>query len=81
MYGFGSNPNPQAKNQVAAMDQGKLAQAPINNLGPEQSVGYINHELSIRGATRLGAASRAHVSGKGSELIKDEVTFPETLWL
>ena len=56
------------------MDQEKLKQAPINNLDPERSVGFINHERSIRGATQLAAASRAHVSGKGSKLIDGEVT-------
>ena len=56
------------------MDQEKLKQAPVNNLDPERSVGFINHERSVRGATQLGAASRAHVSGKGASLIQGEET-------
>ena len=44
------------------------------NLDPERSVGFINHERSVRGATQLSAASRAHVSGKGAALIAGEVT-------
>ena len=73
-YGFGSNPDPDAKDRLSAMDQEKLKTAPVNNLDPERSVGFINHERSIRGATQLAAASRAHVSGKGSSLIQGEVT-------
>ena len=73
-YGFGSNPDPQARDRVAAMDQEKLKQAPVNNLDPERSVGFINHERSIRGATQLQAASRAHVSGKGARLIEGQKT-------
>ena len=59
---------------MAAMDQEKLKTAPVNNLDPDRSVGFINHERSIRGATQLAAASRAHVSGKVSALIQGEVT-------
>ena len=73
-YSFGSNPDLTAPSRVAAMDQEKLKQAPINNLDPERSVGFINHERKIRGATQLTAASRAHVSGKGSKLIEGEET-------
>lgn len=73
-YGFGSSPDPEAKEKVADMDQEKLKAAPVNNLDPERSVGSINHERSVRGATQLAAASRAHVTGKGSELIEGETT-------
>ena len=73
-YGFGTNPDLKAKDSVLAMDQEKLKQAPVNNLDPERSVGFINHERSVRGATQLGAASRAHVSGKGASLIQGEET-------
>ena len=73
-YGFGVNPDPLAKDRVSAMDQEKLKAAPVNNLDPERSVGSINHERKVRGASQLEAASRAHVSGKGAELIDGEVT-------
>ena len=73
-YGFGLHPDLEAKDRLSAMDQEKLKTAPVNNLDPERSVGFINHERSIRGATQLPAASRAHVSGKGSALIEGEVT-------
>ena len=73
-YSFGSNPDLTASDRVLGMDQKKLEQAPINNLDPERSVGFINHERSVRGATQLAAASRAHVSGKGASLIKGEET-------
>ena len=73
-YDFGTNPDPEARDKVKSMDQEKLKQAPINNLDPERSVGFINHERSIRGATQIAAASRALISGKGSKLIDVEVT-------
>ena len=73
-YGFGSNPNLEAKDRVCSMNQSKLKSAPINNLDPERSVGAINYERKVKGATELGAASRAHVIGKGVELIKEEPT-------
>ena len=73
-YSFGPNQDMSSKDRVALMDKEKLGQAPINNLDPERSVGFINYERGIRGATQLGAASRAHVSGKGAELIAGEET-------
>ena len=73
-YGFGTNPDPEHKDRVSGMDQEKLKTAPTHNLDPERSVGSINYERKIRGATQLAAASRAHVSGKGAELIEDEET-------
>ena len=73
-YGFGSSPNLESAERVASMDQEKLKGAPVNNLDPERSVGWINHERSVRGASQLGAASRAHVTGKGAALIKGETT-------
>ena len=73
-YSFGSNPDPEARDRVSAMDQEKLKSTPVNKLDPERSVGFINHERTVRGATQLAAASRAHVSGKGAGLIQGEVT-------
>ena len=63
-----------AKDRIADIDQDKLKLAPVNNLDPERSVGFINHKRAVRGATQLSAASRAHVSGKGAELISGQVT-------
>ena len=62
-----------AKDRIADIDQDKLKLAPVNNLDPERSVGFIS-EQAVRGATQLSAASRAHVSGKGAELISGKVT-------
>ena len=73
-YSFGSGSNQTAGDKVALMDQEKLKTAPINNLDPERSVGFINHERKIRGASQLSAASRAHVCGKGAKLIAGEAT-------
>ena len=51
------------------MDEKKLANAPINNLDAERSVGAINYELKIRGAKNLKTASTSHVIGKSLSLI------------
>ena len=71
-YSFGVKPDLSAKDRVACMDQEKLKLAPVNNLVPEKSVGLINHERAVCGATQLCATSKAHVSGKGAELIAGE---------
>ena len=63
-----------ASDRVLGMDQKKLELAPINNLDPERSVGFVNNERAVRGATQLAAASRAHVYGKGASLIQGEET-------
>ena len=73
-YSFGEKPDPLARDRVAAMNQDKLKLAPVNNLDPERSIVFINHKRSVRGAIQLSVASRAHVSGKGAELITGEVT-------
>ena len=54
------------------MVQEKLKTAPINNLDSERSVGSINHELKVRGAKQLEAASRAHVKRKGLSLLEGQ---------
>ena len=47
-----------------------MENAPIDNLPSERSVGYINHELTIRGAKQIKAASKVLVKGKGIKLIE-----------
>ena len=71
-FQFGKSPDTDAPNQIRNMNQQKLSQAPINNLDPERAVGFINYELKLRGAKELGAASKAHVKGKGVALIEGE---------
>ena len=71
-FQFGKSPDPNANNQIRNMNQEKLVNAPINNLDPERAVGFINYELKLRGAKELSAASRAHVKGKGVDLIEGE---------
>lgn len=72
MFGFGGADQQEAGGSLAKMDQEKLNTAPINNLDPERSVGSINHELKVRGAKQLKAASRAHVKQQGLSLLKDQ---------
>ena len=50
-FGFGSTNPVDCK--ISSYDTAKLAQAPINNIPAEQSVGSINHELKRRGAGHL----------------------------
>ena len=70
VFGFGPDADKECSTKVSDQDQEKLKCAPINNLDPERSVGYINYELGIRGAKQLGAASSALVKGKGHKLIE-----------
>ena len=74
MFGFGSNAQEGdvGGGTLAKIDQEKLKTAPINNLDPQRSVGSINHELKVRGAKQLKAASRAHVKRKGLSLLEGE---------
>ena len=44
------------------------AGAPVSNLDAERSMDSINHELNIRGAEELKAASSDHVGAKGPQL-------------
>ena len=55
---------------LSKMDQQKLSKAPIHNLNPERSVGFINYELVRRGAKQLKASSSAQVKAKAHDLIE-----------
>ena len=63
VFGFGPDADKECSTKVSDQDQEKLKCAPINNLDPERSVGYINYELGVRGAKQLGATSSALVKG------------------
>jgi len=49
----------------------KLAKAPIHNLATGRSVGFVNYELSTRGAKQLASASSAQVKAKAADLIDE----------
>ena len=51
------------------MDQDKQEGAPVHNLDAEQSVGFINYELSIRGSKQLSSASSTQVKCAAHDLI------------
>lgn len=68
IFGFGDY-NEFAESSVALMDQEKVEKAPIHNLNAERSIGFVNYELSIRGAKQLGSASAAQVKAKCTDLI------------
>ena len=67
IFGFGGTP--ASASTLSLLDQDKLKGAPVSNLDAERSVGSINHELKIRGAKELKAASSSHVKSKGLSLI------------
>ena len=47
----------------------KLDKVPIHNLGEERSVGFINHELGLRGKSNLECASRQMILNKSKDLL------------
>ena len=67
MFGFGKTITSEAT--IKKLDQEKLEHAPISNLDSERLVGSINHELRVRGAQELNAASSSLVRAKGIDLI------------
>ncbi|CAH1252996.1 Hypp1057 [Branchiostoma lanceolatum] len=69
IFGFGEH-DAAAQYSVTQMDKEKLEKAPIHNLDAERSVGFVNYELSRRGAKQLKVASAAQVKAKSSDLIE-----------
>ena len=67
IFGFGNTT--LSESTISKLDQEKLISAPVSNLDAERSVGSINHELSVRGAKELKAASSCHVKAKGLLLV------------
>ena len=69
IFGFGSyNENTHS---LSTMDQDG---ASIHNLDAEQSVGFINYELSRRGSKQLSIASSTQVKCAAHDLIDNTVT-------
>ena len=56
------------------MDSSKLEEASISNLDAERSVGFINYELSKRGAKENASSSSAQVKAKSIHLIEKRPT-------
>lgn len=70
MFGFG----PKAKYDTGKIlkneeNRRKLNQAPVHNLNEERSVGFINHEIQIRGKRELESASRKLVLNKSINIL------------
>ena len=75
IFGFGENDQQQgSQHALSRMNKEKLEKAPINNLDAERSVGFINFELSRRGAKQLGSASSSHIKSKAKDLIEKTET-------
>ena len=77
IFGFGeTNESPHS---LSSMSKDKLENAPVHNLQSERSVGFVNYELSRRGASQLNAASAAQVKSKSADLIerRDTGSFKE----
>jgi len=69
IFGFGDY-DESSEHSIAHMDKQKLEKAPIHNLDAERSVGFVNYELSRRGAKQLKSASAAQVKAKSVDLIE-----------
>ena len=69
IFGFGDY-NESSPNLLSQMDANKLEEAPVHNLAAERSVGFVNYELSRRGAKQLASASAAQVKAKSHDLIE-----------
>ncbi|KAI8509055.1 hypothetical protein Bbelb_129030 [Branchiostoma belcheri] len=69
VFGFG-NFDENSELLVSKKDQAKLQHAPINNIAAERHVGSVQHELSVRGACQLAAASSSIVKAKSIDLIE-----------
>ena len=66
IFGFGEVQ--ESEHALSRTDSSKLDQAPVHNIAAERSVGFINYELSRRGARELQCASSAQVKCKSSDL-------------
>jgi hypothetical protein len=75
IFGFGEKDQEQgSQHALSRMNKEKLEKAPIHNLDAERSVGFINFELSRRGAKQLGSASSSHIKCKAKDLIENAET-------
>ena len=74
IFGFGPKTNDDTGTilKVEGESQAKrrkLVNAPINNLNKEQSVGFINYEISIHGNHYLEAALRNMIISKSFDIL------------
>jgi hypothetical protein len=69
VFGFG-NLDPNSSKLVTKHAIQSLNKAPIHHLDSERSVGSINYELGIRGATEINAASTNFVKSKSYDLVE-----------
>ena len=69
IFGFGEE-DKESDHALSKMNPEKLENAPIHNLDAERSVGFVNYELSRRGAKELGAVSSIQVKAKAKDLIE-----------
>ena len=79
MFGFGPSAEKNSKsylkmNTATEEEKIKLQNTPIHNLREENSVGYINYELDIRGNKNLEATSKKMVIKKNLDLVKDSIS-------
>jgi hypothetical protein len=68
IFSFGEY-DQSSEHALARIDPERLEKAPVHNLAAERSVGFVNYELSRRGAKQLESASAAQVKAKASDLI------------
>ena len=74
IFGFGDNAKKDTGpileiRSLNGSEIDKLDNAPVHNLAEERSVGFLNHEISIRGKRNLEAASKKMVLNKSADLV------------
>ena len=69
IFGFG-NINAKEEYRVDLLEASQLENVPINNIAEERSVGYVNHELKVRGPQGFNKASDSLMKSKSIDLIQ-----------
>ena len=75
LFGFGPKANESTGtllkiSAASEAEKQKLNKAPIHNLNEERSVGFITHEVSIRGPDQLEPASKKMILNKSIDLLE-----------
>ena len=83
LFGFGPKANESTGtllkiSAASEAEKQKLNKAPIHNLNEERSVGFITHEVSIRGPDQLEPASKKMILNKSIDLLEKTLDKPKT---
>ena len=70
IFGFGEGKKKPPDHRIDTLPIEQLKGVPVHNLAEERSVGFINYELRVRGATQLQSASSTLIKNKNADLLK-----------